>query len=76
MTAEAVELSKAVQQCRACFALVSPRRRRIPVTRHQSGYPGLALEFDRFEWCCPKCGEHGMNPPPQPNLEDPSNETF
>jgi hypothetical protein len=70
MTAEAMATSVSNQVCRACFRRVQPRRRRIAVTRHQSGLPGIALEFDRIEWCCPKCGEHGMTPPTQSKPED------
>jgi len=69
MTAEATATSATTQVCRACFKRVQPRRRRISVTRHQTGLPGIALEFDRIEWCCPKCGEHGMNPP-QPDSKE------
>lgn len=44
------------------MTLVTPKTYRVPVTRHQSGHPGIALEFDRIDWCCPKCGERGLTP--------------
>lgn len=50
------------QDCRACMKRIVPVSYRVSVTRHQSGHPGIALEFDTIDWRCPKCGERGLIP--------------
>lgn len=50
------------QDCRACMKRIVPVPYRVSVTRHQSGHPGISLEFETINWRCPKCGERGLIP--------------